>query len=74
MYGSTSFERPHAHNQELKNCSSSLWFYRGGVVVTVLLVVVGPAGRPTGPTTTNNTCSVVNKLHFLGKQTLQLEF
>jgi hypothetical protein len=24
------------------NCSSSLWFYRWSVVVTVLLVVVGP--------------------------------
>jgi hypothetical protein len=27
------------------NCSSSLWFYRRSVVVAVLLVVVGPAGR-----------------------------
>jgi hypothetical protein len=31
----------HAHHQELNNCSSSLWFYRWSVVVTVLLVVVG---------------------------------
>jgi hypothetical protein len=28
------------------NCSSSLWFYRWNVVVAVLLVVIGPAGRP----------------------------
>ena len=41
MYSSTSFGRPHAHHQELNNCSSSLWFYRWGVVVGVLLVVVG---------------------------------
>jgi len=27
------------------NCSSSLWFYRRCLVVAVLLVVVGPAGR-----------------------------
>jgi len=33
------------------NCSSSLWFYRWSVVITVLLVVVVPAG----PTTTNST-------------------
>jgi hypothetical protein len=46
MYSSTCFGRPHAHYQELKNCSSSLWFYRLRVVVAVLLVVVGPAGRP----------------------------
>jgi hypothetical protein len=28
------------------NCGSSLWFYHWSVVVAVLLVVVGPAGRP----------------------------
>jgi len=43
-YSSTCFESPHAHNQELNNCSSNLWFYRWSVVVAVLLVVVGPAG------------------------------
>jgi len=42
MYSSTRFGRPHAHHQELNNCSSSLWFYRCSVVVAVLLVVVGP--------------------------------
>ena len=44
--GSTCFGRPHAHTQELNNCSSSLWFYSWSVVIAVLLVVVGPAGRP----------------------------
>jgi len=43
MYGSTCFGRPHAHNQEFNNCSSSLGFCRWSVVVAVLLVVVGPA-------------------------------
>jgi hypothetical protein len=28
------------------NCSSCLWFYCWSVVVAVLSVVVGPAGRP----------------------------
>ena len=46
MYSSTGFGRPHAHPQELNNCGSSLWFYPCSVVVAVLLVVVGPAGRP----------------------------
>jgi len=44
MYSSTRFGCPHAHHQELNNCSSSLWFYRWSVVVVVLLVVVVPAG------------------------------
>jgi len=48
IYSSTCFGRPHARPQELNNCSSSLWFYRWSVVVTVLLVVVGLAQtRPT---------------------------
>jgi hypothetical protein len=42
MYSSTCFGHRHAHYQELNNCSSSLWFYRWSVVVTALLVVVGP--------------------------------
>jgi len=54
IYSSTCFERPHAHLQELNNCSSSLWFYLRSVVVAMLLVVVGPAG----PTTTNSTVLV----------------
>jgi len=42
MYCSTCFGRPHAHHQELNNCSSSLWFYLRSVVIAMLLVVVGP--------------------------------
>ena len=42
IYSSTCFGRPHAHHQELNNCSSSLWFHRWSVVVAMLLVVVGP--------------------------------
>jgi hypothetical protein len=53
IYSSVSFGRPHAHHQELNNCSSSLWFYLRSVVIAVLLVVVGPV--ITGPTTTNCT-------------------
>jgi len=41
IYSSTCFGRPHAHHQELNNCSSSLWFYLRSMVVAVLLVVVG---------------------------------
>jgi hypothetical protein len=43
-YSSTRFGHPYAHHQELNNFSNSLWFYRWGVVVAVLLVVVGPVG------------------------------
>ena len=46
IYSSTCFWRPHVHHQELNNCSSSLWFYCWSVVIAVLLVVVGPTGRP----------------------------
>jgi hypothetical protein len=31
IYSPTYFWRPHAHHQGLKNCSSSLWFYRWSV-------------------------------------------
>jgi hypothetical protein len=35
-----------AHHQELNDCSGSLWFYLR-IVVTVVLLVLGPAaGRP----------------------------
>jgi hypothetical protein len=51
IYSSTFFGCPHAHQQELNNCSSSLWFYRWSVVIEVLLFVVGPVG----PTTNNST-------------------
>jgi len=52
MHSSTCFGRPHAHQQELNNCNSSLWFFRLSVVVAGLLVVVGPAGRSARPRTT----------------------
>jgi hypothetical protein len=55
MYGSTCFGRPHAHHQELNNCSSSLWFYCWSVVVAVLLVMV----EPFGLTTTNSTATTM---------------
>jgi hypothetical protein len=42
IYSSTGFGRPHAYHQKLNNCSSSLWVYLRSVVITVLLVVVGP--------------------------------
>jgi hypothetical protein len=55
MYGSTCFASPHAHHQELNNCSKSLWFYSWSVVVAVLLVLVGPVG----PTSTNSTAIIL---------------
>jgi len=39
IYSSTCFGRPHAHHQELNNCTSSLWFYLRIVVTAVLLFV-----------------------------------
>ena len=42
IYSSTCFGRPHAHHQELNNCSSSLWFYLHIVVIALLLFVVRP--------------------------------
>jgi hypothetical protein len=56
MYSSTCLGQPHAHRQELNNCSSGVWFYLRSVVVAVLLVVVGPV--IIAPTTTNNTAVV----------------
>jgi hypothetical protein len=34
-YSSTCFGCPHAHRQELNNCSSSLWFWRANVLYFV---------------------------------------
>jgi len=42
IYSSTCFGSPHAHHQDIDNCSSILWFYLQSVVIAVLLVVVGP--------------------------------
>ena len=53
IYSSTCFGRPHAHHQELNDCSSSLWFYLRSVVIAMLLVLVGPVC----PTTTNSTAT-----------------
>jgi len=53
IYRPTCFRSPHAHHQELNNCSSSLWSYHWSVVLAVLLVVVAPVG----PTTTNSTAT-----------------
>jgi hypothetical protein len=52
IYSSTCFGRPHAHHQELNNCSSSLWFYLRSVVIAVLV----------GPTTTNHCYHHVPKV------------
>jgi hypothetical protein len=59
MYSSTCCGRPHANHQELKNCSSSLWFYRRSVVIAVLLVVVG---RTTTNSTAITNCMMMNGL------------
>ena len=68
MYSSTCFGRPHAHRQELNNCSSSLWFYCWSVVAAVLLVVVGPVG----PTTTNNTAETCWAVRTSKRQVINL--
>jgi hypothetical protein len=44
IYSSTCFGRPHAHH-ELKNCSSTLWFYLRIAVIAVLLFVFGTDGK-----------------------------
>jgi len=46
MYSSTCFGHPHAHHQELNNCSNSLWFYLWSMVIAMLLVVGGPVYQP----------------------------
>jgi hypothetical protein len=52
-YCSTCFGHPHVHHQELQELQWQSLVYRRSLVISVLLVVVGPAG----PTTTN---SVIN--------------
>jgi hypothetical protein len=37
IHSSTCFGRPHAHHQELNNCSSSLWFYLRSVVIGFII-------------------------------------
>jgi hypothetical protein len=71
-YSSTCFGHPHAHHQELMNCSSRLWFYRWNVVVAVSLVVVGlDRPRPTTllPPRSNGkpkAATAVHKLLMMG--------
>jgi hypothetical protein len=81
IYSSTCFGRPHANQQELNNCSGSLWFYRWSVVVAVRLVVVGPrvrAGRPDhdqqhcyhhAPTVKPEAATAVVELLLMGVRT-----
>jgi hypothetical protein len=74
MYCSTCFGRPHAHHQELSNCSSSLWFYRGGSIV----VGRGRAGQPChdqhdcyhhAPTVKPEAATTVVELLMMGART-----
>jgi hypothetical protein len=60
------------------NCSSSFWFYRRSVVIAVLLVVVGPAGRPDhdqqhcyhhAPTVKPEAATAVVELLMMGVRT-----
>jgi hypothetical protein len=78
MYSSTCIGRPYVHHQELNNCSSSLWFYRWSVEITVLLVVVGPVGRPDhdqqycyhhAPTVKPEAATAVVELLMMGVRT-----
>jgi len=78
MYSSTCFGHSHAQHQELNNCSSNLWFYRWNVVIAVLLVVVGPVGRPDhhqhhcyyhAPTVKPESATAVVELLMMGVRT-----
>jgi hypothetical protein len=69
MYSSTFFGLPHAHHQELNNCSSSLWFYRWSVVIPVLLLVVGPAGYHYTPTVKPEAATAIVELLMMGVRT-----
>jgi hypothetical protein len=48
IYSSTCFGRFPAHNQELDDCSGSLWFY---IRIVVTLVLCSWSGRPARPRT-----------------------
>jgi len=45
-YNSTCFGHPYAYHQELQQLQQQPLVYRRSLVIAVLLVVVGPAGRP----------------------------
>jgi len=75
IYSSTCFGRPHAYHQELNNCSSGLWFFLRSVVIAVLLVVVGPAGRlsqPQGHSAAGRIMSMKNSSDTIGNPTRDL--
>jgi hypothetical protein len=48
LYSSTCFGHFPAHHQELNDYSGSLLFYLRIVVITVLMLMVGPVGRSAG--------------------------
>jgi hypothetical protein len=48
VYSSTCFGRFPAHQQELDDCSGSLWFY---LCILVTVVLCSWSGRPAGPPT-----------------------
>ena len=65
-------------SSEEYNCINSFWFYCWSVVVAVLLVVVGPAGRPDhdqqhcyhhSPTVKPEAATAVVELLMLGVRT-----
>jgi hypothetical protein len=53
VYSSTCFGRFPAHDQELNDCSGSLWFYLR-IVLTVVLC--SWSGRPARPRTQHGLC------------------
>ena len=68
MYSSTCFGRPHAHYQELNNCSSSIWFLpleRGGNSA----VGRGRAGYNHAPTVKPEAATTVVELLVMGVRT-----
>ena len=74
IYSSTCFRHPHAHHQELNNCSSSLWFYLRIVVIAVLLFVVGPDHEQQhsyhhAPTVKPKAVTAVIELPMMGVRT-----
>ena len=74
IYSSTCFGRPHAHHQELNNCSNSLWFCCWSMVVAVLLVVVGPNHNQQycyhhAPTVKPEAATAVVELLMMGVRT-----
>jgi hypothetical protein len=69
MYSSTCFGHPHAHYQELNNCSSSLWFYLWSMVIAVLLVVVGPTGYHHAPKVKPEAAIAVVEFLMMGVRT-----